>query len=163
MCDALDSLQPAQGRGEIKQGPNDSTLIDDTYNANRQSIVAMIAAMRTTKLTTTGKRWVVLGDIFELGQYASEEHIACGKELVGTIDYLVAIGDQARFYVEGAIQAGMLEKNIHYFRTDVENITELESAKQAAANLLKREVHNEDLVLLKGSRGMRMESMLPML
>ena len=61
------------------------------------------------------------------------------------------------------MQSGMLEKNIHYFRTDVENASELESAKEAAANLLKREVHSEDLVLLKGSRGMRMETMLPML
>ncbi len=163
ICAALESLLPAKGRGEIKPGPNGSTLIDDTYNANRQSIIAILAAMRTTKLSTSGKRWAVLGDIFELGQYAPEEHIACGKELVGTIDYLVAIGDQARFYVEGAMQSGMLEKNIHYFRTDVENASELESAKEAAANLLKREVHSEDLVVLKGSRGMRMETMLPML
>jgi UDP-N-acetylmuramoyl-tripeptide--D-alanyl-D-alanine ligase len=163
ICDALESLQPPKGRGEIIPGPNGSTLIDDTYNANRQSIIAMIATMRTTKLSASGKRWIVLGDIFELGQYAPEEHVACGKEMVGTIDYLVAIGDQARFYVEGAMQAGMLEKNIHYFRTDVENTTELESAKQAAASLLKCEVHSEDLVLLKGSRGMRMETMLHML
>jgi UDP-N-acetylmuramoyl-tripeptide--D-alanyl-D-alanine ligase len=163
ICAALESLQPAKGRGEIKPGPNGSTLIDDTYNANRQSIVAMIAAMRATKLSTSGKRWVVLGDIFELGQYAPDEHIISGKELAGTIDYLIAIGDQARFYIEGAMQAGMPEKNIRYFRADVENGTELESAKQEAASVLKREVHGEDLVLLKGSRGMRMETMLHML
>jgi UDP-N-acetylmuramoyl-tripeptide--D-alanyl-D-alanine ligase len=160
ICSALESLLPASGRGEIKPGPNGSTLIDDTYNANRQSIVAMIAAMRTAEMSASGKRWAVLGDIFELGQFAREEHIASGKALVGTIDYLVAIGDQARFYVEGAMQAGMLEKNIHYFRADVENAKELESAKQCAVNLLKGIVHSEDLVLLKGSRGMRMETML---
>ncbi len=159
----LESLQPSKGRGEIKPGPNGSTLIDDTYNANRQSIIAMIAAMRTTKLSASGKRWVVLGDIFELGQYAPEEHVACGKEIVGTIDNLIAIGDKASFYVEGAMQAGMPENTIHYFRADVENTTALEAAKQAAANVLKREVHSEDLVLIKGSRGMRMETMLPML
>ena len=163
ICDALESLQPAKGRGEIKPGPNGSTLIDDTYNANRQSIVAMLAAMRSTKLSEAGKRWAVVGDIFELGQYAPEEHIACGKEMAGTLDYLIAIGDKASFYVEGAMQAGMPEKNIHYFRADVENSTELESVKQEAVNVLKRDVHGEDLVLLKGSRGMRMESMLPML
>lgn len=163
ICAALESLQPSKGRGEIKPGPNGSTLIDDTYNANRQSIIAMIAAMRTTKLSASGKRWVVLGDIFELGQYAPEEHIACGKEIAGTIDNLIAIGDKASYYVEGAMQAGMPENTIHYFRADVENTTALEAAKQAAANVLKREVHSEDLVLIKGSRGMRMETMLPML
>jgi UDP-N-acetylmuramyl pentapeptide synthase len=57
----------------------------------------------------------------------------------------------------------MLEKNIHYFRADVENAAELESAKQVAADLLACEVKSDDLVLLKGSRGMRMETMLNML
>ncbi|HXZ05502.1 MAG TPA: UDP-N-acetylmuramoyl-tripeptide--D-alanyl-D-alanine ligase, partial [Ktedonobacteraceae bacterium] len=55
ICDALENLQPAKGRGEIKTGPNGSTLIDDTYNANRQSIIAMLAAMRTTGNSDSGK------------------------------------------------------------------------------------------------------------
>lgn len=163
ICAALESLSPAKGRGEIKPGPNGSTLIDDTYNANRQSIVAILRAIGAAELALGGKRWAVLGDIFELGQYAREEHLASGKALVGTIDHLVAIGDQARFYIEGAIQAGMPEKSTHYFGADVENTQELEAAKLAAADLLKREVHSDDLVLIKGSRGMHMETMLHML
>ncbi|HYB02605.1 MAG TPA: UDP-N-acetylmuramoyl-tripeptide--D-alanyl-D-alanine ligase [Ktedonobacteraceae bacterium] len=163
VCAALESLQPAKGRGEIKPGPNGSTLIDDTYNANRQSIVAMVTAMGKTNLPANGKRWAVLGDIFELGQYAPDEHRASGKSLVGIIDYLIAIGNEARYFVEGAIEARMPENNIHYFHADVENAKELEAAKQAAADVLTREVHSEDLVLIKGSRGMRMETMLPML
>ena len=160
---ALEALSPAKGRSEIKPGPNGSTLIDDTYNANRQSIIAITAATGTAELAPGGKRWAVLGDIFELGQYAREEHLASGEALVGTIDYLVALGDQARFYVEGAVQAGMPEKCAYYFHADVENAQELEAAKRAAADLLKREVHGDDLVLIKGSRGMRMETMLEML
>ncbi len=163
ICAALESLLPAKGRGEIKPGPNGSTLIDDTYNANRQSIVAILRAIGAAELAPGGRRWAVLGDIFELGQYAREEHLASGKALVGTVDHLVAIGDQARFYIEGAIQAGMPEKSTHYFGADVENTQELETAKLAAADLLKREVHSDDLVLIKGSRGMRMETMLHML
>src|SRR6266487_6492103 len=112
--EALEALSPAKGRCEIKPGPNGSTLVDDTYNANRQSIIAIIQAMRATELTPGGKRWAILGDIFELGQYAREEHLASGEALAGTINYLVAIGDQARYYAEGARQAGMPEKNIHY-------------------------------------------------
>jgi len=163
MCDVLESLQPAKGRGEIKPGPNGSTLIDDTYNANRQSIVAMVRAIEKTKLSDQAKRWAVLGDIFELGQYAPDEHRASGRALVGTIDHLIAIGDEAHYFVEGAMEAGMPENNVHYFRADVENVAELEEAKRAAADMLAREVQSEDLVLLKGSRGMRMETMLPML
>src|SRR5207237_2447171 len=97
--------------------------------------------------------------IFELGQYAPTEHRASGVALVGVIDYLVAIGNEARFYVEGAIAAGMPIENAYYFSADVENGLELEAAKRAAADLLKQQVRSDDLVLLKGSRGMSRETM----
>ncbi|HEU5229129.1 MAG TPA: UDP-N-acetylmuramoyl-tripeptide--D-alanyl-D-alanine ligase [Ktedonobacteraceae bacterium] len=160
---ALEALAPARGRCEIKPGPNGSTLIDDTYNANRQSIIAITQAMHHSSLAPTGKRWAVLGDIFELGSFAPDEHRTSGAALAGTIDYLIAVGDQARFYVEGAIEAGFPAKHAHYFPADVENSAELASAKRAAADLLKRAVHPDDLVLLKGSRGMRMETILDLL
>ncbi len=160
---ALESLSPARGRCEIKPGPNGSTLIDDTYNANRQSILAITKAMHETSIEPGGKRWAVLGDIFELGQYAPAEHRACGESLAGTIDYLVAVGDEARYYVEGALNAGMPTQNVSYFEANLEGSKELEAAKQAAATLLKQRVHSSDLVLIKGSRGMRMETMLPLL
>ncbi len=160
---ALEALAPARGRCEIKPGPNGSTLIDDTYNANRQSIIAITQAMHDSSLAPTGKRWAVLGDIFELGSFAPAEHQASGAALAGTIDYLIAVGDQARFYVEGAVKAGFPEKQAYYFPADVDNNSELESAKRAAAELLKREVQPDDLVLIKGSRGMRMETIVDML
>src|SRR5258708_23037981 len=137
--------------------------MEETENPNRQSIIAITAATGTAELAPGGKRWAVLGDIFELGQYAREEHLASGEALAGTIDYLVALGDQARFYVEGAVQAGMPEKCAYYFHADVENTQELEAAKRAAADLLKREVHGQNLVFIKRSRGMRMETILEML
>ena len=137
-------------------------MIDDTYNANRQSIIAITRAMQGTHLVEGGKRWAVLGDIFELGRYARSEHRLSGEALAGVVDYLVAIGDEARYYVEGAIRSSMSADNIYYFDADVENGPELEAAKQAAVDLLKKEVKSGDLVLLKGSRGMHMETMLDM-
>ncbi len=161
--EALEALAPAKGRGEIKAGPHGSMLIDDTYNANRQSIIAITTAMRDASIASGGKRWVVLGDIFELGRYARAEHCASGEALVDVVDYLVAIGDEARYYVEGAIRAGMPAEHVYYFDADVENSVELEAAKRAAAELLKLEVKSSDMLLLKGSRGMRIETMLDML
>ena len=163
ICLALEALSPAKGRGEIKKGPNGSILIDDTYNANRQSIVAIVQAMKNAHLPVNTKRWVVLGDIFELGLYARNEHRATGEALYGSIDYLIAIGDESRFYVEGAIRAGMPAEHIYHFHADVDNGPELEAAKRVAADLLKQEVQKDDLLLIKGSRGMRMETMLDML
>ncbi len=163
ICVALEALSPARGRSEMKPGPNGSTLIDDSYNANRQSIIAITRAMQATHLADGGKRWAVLGDIFELGRYARFEHRLSGEALAGAVDYLVAIGDEARYYVEGAIRSSMPAENVYYFDADVENGPELEAAKHAAADLLKKEVKSDDLVLLKGSRGMHMETMLDML
>ena len=163
ICVALEALAPAKGRGEIKPGPNGSMLIDDTYNANRQSILAITKAMHEAQINPGGKRWAVLGDIFELGRYARTEHRASGEALVGVVDYLVAVGDEARYYVEGAIRSGMSADNIYYYNADVEDNADLEDAKQSAAELLKREVKQDDMVLIKGSRGMRMETMLAML
>ena len=163
VCTALEALAPAKGRGEIKAGPNGSTLIDDTYNANRQSILAITRVMAATPLDAGGKRWAALGDIFELGEYAREEHIASGAALAGSIDYLLAIGDQARYFVEGAVQAGMPQENTFFFEADVEQPAQLEAAKRAAADLLKERVRSADLVLVKGSRGMQMETMLALL
>ncbi len=160
---ALEALKPATGRGEIKPGPYGSTIIDDTYNANRQSIVAITDAMHSAPIAEGSKRWAVVGDIFELGPFARAEHHASGVALAHNVDYLVALGDKARFYVEGALEAGMPEQNTYYFCADVEDAGELEAAKRAVADLLIHEVHNGDLVLIKGSRGMRMETILEML
>jgi len=160
ICRALEELRPAPGRCEVKAGPNGSTLVDDTYNANRQSILAALQLIQASRAEHGGKRWVVLGDIFELGEYARQEHLACGMAVAGVADSLLAIGDQARFYIEGARQAGMPVQQTHYFAADVHNADQLAAARQAAAELLVREVHSQDLVLLKGSRGMRLETML---
>lgn len=162
ICAALEELQPPPGRCEIKVGPNGCTLIDDTFNANRQSILAVLQAMAGSELGRQGKRWVVLGDIFELGSYAQQEHTTCGEAIAGVADYLVAFGDQARFYIEGALAAGMQPAQTTFFPADVNNPTELAAAKSAVADLLRREVHSEDLVLLKGSHGMHSETMLSM-
>jgi len=159
----LGTLAPAKRRGEIKNGPNGSIVIDDSYNANRQSILAMARAMHDTKQAPGGKRWAVLGDIFEQGSFAREEHTACGAGLAENVDYLVAIGDQARYYVEGALAAGMPKQNAHYFPADVEQHDELEAAKRAAVDLLVHTVQPNDLILVKASLGMHMDTLLAML
>ena len=160
---ALATLTPFKRRGEIKPGPNGSTLIDDSYNANRQSIVAIARAMHEAFIDPAGKRWAILGDILELGPYSREEHYATGTALASLVDYLVAIGEQARFYVEGALEAGMPAENAYYYSASPENAPELEAAKKAAAHLLFEQVRSDDLVLLKASLGLGMDTLLAML
>ena len=160
---ALEELGPAKRRGELKHGPHGSTLIDDSYNASRQSILAIARTMHDTELPTMGKRWAVLGDILELGSHAQDEHSQTGAALAELVDEIVAIGEQARYYVEGAIVAGMPAEHTHYFAADLEQPAELEAAKRAAAELLLARVQPEDLVLLKASLGVGMDTLLAML
>ncbi len=159
---ALESLAPVKGRGEIKIGPQGSTLIDDSYNASAESIIAIARAMQSTPLAAGGRRWAVLGDIFELGSHAEREHRRAGEALATLVDYLVAVGDQARYYVEGAVAAGLPRERTYYFPADVSDGEALESARRAAAALVSSQVQPADLVLLKGSRGMAMERILEM-
>jgi len=157
---ALASLVPVKGRGVIKRGPNGSTLIDDSYKANRQSILAGIAVMRGADLTGGGKRWAVLGDMLDLAQYARDEHYATGQALVGQVDYLVAIGDQARFYVEGAREAGMPADKLFLFKADPADHAQLEAAKQDVIAFLIRKVQSNDLLILKGSNPLGLQTIL---
>jgi UDP-N-acetylmuramoyl-tripeptide--D-alanyl-D-alanine ligase len=159
----LAELHVFKRRGEIKKGPNGSTLIDDSYNANRQSIVAIAHSMHDTHIEPGGKRWAVLGDILELGQYARDEHTATGAALATLVDRIIAIGDHARYYVEGAIEAGMPQQHAYYYPAQLDKPEELEAAKQAAADLLIKEVRESDLILLKASLGLGMDRLLQML
>jgi UDP-N-acetylmuramoyl-tripeptide--D-alanyl-D-alanine ligase len=160
---ALETLTAFKRRGEIKVGPNGSTLIDDSYNANRQSILAIAQAMHEAHIDPNGKRWAILGDILELGSYSQEEHLTTGRALAQLVDYLVAIGEQARFYVEGALEAGMPAEHTYYFAANPTSQPELDLAKKAAADLLKAQVKSSDLVLLKASLGLGMDKLLAML
>lgn len=161
--DALEGLTAYKRRGEIKPGPHGSTLIDDSYNANRQSILAIAQAMHTAQSEPDCQRWAILGDILELGDYSHEEHRLTGAALVPLVDQIVAIGDEARFYVEGALAAGMPAERVHYFAASLDDTATLEAAKHAAATLLKAQVKQHDLVLLKASLGVGMDTLLQML
>jgi UDP-N-acetylmuramoyl-tripeptide--D-alanyl-D-alanine ligase len=163
MCDALEALVPVRGRGEVRMGagPGGSCLIDDTYNSNRQAVVAMTRALRATPAPATARRWAVLGEMLDLGRYSQEEHRLTGAALSGACDRLVAIGDDARHLLEGARDAGMPEEDTHYFPARPSHEAEVAEAKRQAMALLEQRVGRDDLVLVKGSRGMRMETMLP--
>jgi UDP-N-acetylmuramoyl-tripeptide--D-alanyl-D-alanine ligase len=162
---ALETLVPPEGRGRVKiaAGPNRSTLIDDTYNSIRQAVISITRAMHRTTLPLDGKRWAVLGELLEQGELSQQEHYETGKALAGNVDCLVAIGDQARYFIEGAVSAGMPVQQTHYFPVNVDNSADIEKGKQAVAELLKQQVTEHDLVLIKGSHGMHMETLVAML
>jgi UDP-N-acetylmuramoyl-tripeptide--D-alanyl-D-alanine ligase len=141
----LAAYQPVKGRLHPFALPGGGLLIDDTYNANPQS---MEVALRTlARGDASGRRIAVLGDMGELGEYGPEAHRDAGALAAQLgIDRVFAVGQHAGEVVSAARAAGM-DAGALYCARDWE-----ETAERALAALAPG-----DRVLVKGSRSMRME------
>ncbi len=133
-----------KGRMRIIPGINDSVVIDDTYNS---SPVAVEEALNTlAMIETTGKKIAVLGDMLELGIYTEREHIRLGKKAAGIVDELITVGLRSQDFIAGAIEAGADKGKTHNFADAV-----------TALNYVKKKLKEGDIILIKGSQGMRLE------
>ena len=122
---------------------NSSVIIDDTYNS---SPVAAKAAIEVLKDIEGKRKIAVLGDMLELGRYTEEEHRTLGEIVCGVADVLVIVGPRSKFIGDGALEKGFKEKNIIYF----DNSTK-------AGEFLKGFIKKSDVILMKGSQGVRLE------
>jgi UDP-N-acetylmuramoyl-tripeptide--D-alanyl-D-alanine ligase len=142
----LEGFQPVALRSELREVQG-RTVLADCYNANPAS---MQAALET--LVALGKRRTVavLGDMLELGETTVEAHRNIGRAAARLhIDLLIGVGPLGRHIAEGARAAGMAE----------DQAVEAETPSRAAA-LLRERSRAGDAVLVKGSRGMKMETIL---
>lgn len=141
--EALRNFVPPLGRMHLLAGVNGSQLIDDTYNGSPEATVAAIKVLG--KIETTGRKIAVIGDMLELGDYEIAGHQLVGKAVIdSSIDVLVVVGERAKIIGRTAGDTGM--KNILNFDTSNE-----------AGEYLWKFVKAGDMVLIKGSQGMRME------
>jgi hypothetical protein len=88
------------------------TLLDDCYNSNPVAVEAAVAAL---SLAAPGRRVAVLGDMRELGPTGPELHRRVGRAVAGKLDVLVAVGELAPGFLEGARQAGREEAALFSF------------------------------------------------
>jgi len=141
---ALKNYEVPPGRMRLLAGINNSFIIDDTYNS---SPFACESALKTLgDIKDKGRKIAVLGDMLELGKHTEEAHKNIGKIAKENVDILIVVGQRARSIKIGAVEVGMKEKNIFEFSNSTE-----------AGEFLKTFVKKEDLVLVKGSQGVRME------
>ncbi len=124
------------------QGPKDSLLIDDTYNAAPTSVLAALNLLEELD----GRRVAVLGDMLELGEYEEKGHRLVGARVAGIADLLITVGERARWIADEAQAVGMPD----------EHVVELKGS-QDAITFLEERVEEGDVILVKGSRGMRMD------
>ncbi|MEK7129270.1 MAG: UDP-N-acetylmuramoyl-tripeptide--D-alanyl-D-alanine ligase [Patescibacteria group bacterium] len=142
--DALLKHQPPPGRLRIIPGLKNTVIVDDTYNS---SPVAAEEALRAfNDLRVSGKKIVVLGDMLELGRNSEGAHKEIGKLSAGVCDILVTVGIRARGIAEGALIAGLSEKNVFQFEDAYE-----------AGKFVEGVMEKGDAILVKGSQSMRME------
>ncbi len=137
------TLHAASRRGQVLRLAQGVTLLDDSYNSNP---LAVEAAVRALDLAPTGRRVAFLGDMLELGKEAGRLHELAGERVAPALGLVVAVGPLSAGLLKGAGKAGLGKDKLLWYA----------DATQAAA-AAQHVVLPGDAVLVKGSRGMRME------
>ncbi len=128
-------------------GANGLTVINDAYNASPQSVKAALDVLDELECS---RRIAVLGDMLELGEWSVQAHTQTGTDAAGCrLDYIVTVGADAAHIAKGAVAAGFPEDHAVSFTTNGE-----------ALEFLTRTLKQGDAVLVKGSRGMKMEEIV---
>src|SRR6202453_1777501 len=140
---ALATLQPAEKRGQVLQVGN-ITVINDCYNSNPKALEAMVDALSAMP----GKRRIVVaGEMLELGPAGKEMHAKAGRHLADKkIDFLLGVRGLAQAMVDAAKDNGVR--------------AEFAASSEEAGEWLAREARDGDVVLLKASRGVKLEKAL---
>jgi UDP-N-acetylmuramoyl-tripeptide--D-alanyl-D-alanine ligase len=148
IAEGLGSFRPFDKRMEILALAGGVHLINDTYNANPGSMTAALQTLRT--LRAGGRAVAVLGDMLELGERSSELHREVGRVAAREgVDYLLALGKQAHHLLGGAAEAGIPSERLIYGSDHGELAQKVRALMTPGA-----------WVLVKGSRGMRMEKVV---
>ncbi len=143
----LGRARPARMRQEISMA-GDVMIVDDSYNASPQSMQAAFEVV--AQVGGRRRRVLALGEMRELGPKAAEFHRQVGHEAAALEPaYLLAVGPNARWYVDGAVAAGLPA-----------SATAVAETVEAAIPLLQQGLRPGDVVLIKGSRTIEMEHLV---
>jgi UDP-N-acetylmuramoyl-tripeptide--D-alanyl-D-alanine ligase len=145
--EAARDYRPAGNRLRLRRSRSGVTFVDDCYNASPHAVEALLERFRRTP--AEGRKAFVLGDMLELGPFEGPAHRQAGEDALGRVDLLVAFGPRAalaaRAFAEAsgtAIECGSVE---------------------AVAEALRSWLRPGDWVAVKGSRGMRLERLFPLM
>ncbi|HEV7501321.1 MAG TPA: UDP-N-acetylmuramoyl-tripeptide--D-alanyl-D-alanine ligase [Vicinamibacteria bacterium] len=146
IVEAATHLKAAKSRGQVRRLGEGVTLLDDSYNSNPAAVDAAVTAL---DMAAQGRRVVFLGDMLELGKTGPELHRETGAKLAGRADVVVGGGALGREFAEGARSAGVAASALRDYADSA-------AAAAEAAAIVKP----GDAVLVKGSRGARMEKVV---
>lgn len=135
------------GRMNLIIGIDNSFIIDDTYNASPASVIAALDALESLEAS---RKIAVLGDMLELGAEEEKGHREVAEKIFKmNADLFFAVGDRMKMAVKELERLSYPGEKIFWFDNP-----------QEAANLLTRKINTGDLILVKGSQGMRMEKIV---
>ena len=142
IIEGIRGFELTKRRMEVDKIKDNITIINDSYNASYDSMVAAIDYLKEF----IGKRKIaVLGDMFELGNFAEELHRKVGEYVAKKdLDLLITVGENSKFIAKQAIENGMNSNKVIEFK-----------ANNEAVNYLKSNIKNEDVILLKAANGMK--------
>jgi len=132
----------AQLRLVAVPGPKESIIIDDTYNSSPDSVMEACNLLKDLD----GRHVVVLGDMLELGHMEAASHRLVGRRAADVADVLLTVGERARLIGEEALTVGM----------PTDRVTMVDDAVTAVP-ILEEMIQEKDVILIKGSLGMRMD------
>ena len=145
---ALEHFRPSPMRMETVRLKDGVMLINDTYNANPKSMELALEIL--SEMKGKGKAIAVLGDMLEMGDYSVEVHQRLGEKIGElSIDFLLALGEEAPVVIESAIRHGLDPKKAAIVEGHLE-----------AVSILRQKIRSGDWILVKGSRRMGMEKIV---
>lgn len=147
IASALASAVPPPQRGEILHFAKGFTVINDSYNSNPAALISMVKTLAEGGASSK-RKIVVAGEMLELGKDEASIHRQTGSDIAALdVDKLIGVRGLASELVAGARDAGLADAE---FAVD----------SDAAAELLLEQIREDDLVLVKGSRGVRTEKVV---
>jgi UDP-N-acetylmuramoyl-tripeptide--D-alanyl-D-alanine ligase len=146
IAEGLRSYQPPKGRLQMIDGIKGTWILDDSYNASPAST---IAALETLSKFEGRRHIAVLGDMLELGEFTESMHRLVGEKVAESADYFFAVGERMNFAAEAAQARGLKKNKIFWFDTS-----------DGARLPLQNTIQKGDVILIKGSQGLRMEKIV---
>ena len=145
----LEEFAGVPGRVALVRAPNGLLVIDDSYNANPHSVARALETL--AGLRAAGRAFAVLGDMFELGDDAEALHAEVGRKAAAAgVDVLVCVGELSASTASAARAAGLAR------------VFETRSAEEAVQHV-RAQARSGDVVLVKASRGMKLERVVKLL
>lgn len=149
IAEELQNYSGLEGRMRPTLGLNQTLIIDDSYNSSPDAVKEAFETFKELKIVEGAKKWAVLGDMLELGEKSLKFHRQVGQWVAKEGFDLVTVGKLAKDIAQSAKEQGLEEEKINSFLNSEE-----------AGDFLKKQIQKGDLILVKGSQGVRMEKVV---